>query len=245
VAEEEFGPGTSLERQTKIHDEEEAGTYVPQSMSIEEVGTVQKKMEAMANLLREDEIKATYKLEVHFGKNRVGRGLKAAQPFAGAIALWVSGSKLHGGGDEKLYECPRPECEGLIHPEQLGGAPVRDKDTKEMREVPVGHCGHCNSIWPAEKMCGERLIKLTEQDWAFAILKMFIRLKMDADIYLKFHPTDIRYQTAMEMARNRGGEAIALAKKNRGLAIYPLKNIIKDTKHGAELYTQFRKFINA
>lgn len=241
MADQEFGPGTSLERQARILDAEEAGTYVPQQMSGEELGNVQKKMEAVAKLLSEDEIKATYKLEIHFGKNRTSAG----QPFAGAIAMWVSGSKLHGGGDEKLYECPRPDCEGLIHPSELGGGAVRDKQTGEMREVPVGYCGECGSVWPADKMTGERLVKLTEQNWAYAILQFFIKLNMDADIYLKFHPTDIRYQTAMEMARYQGGEALAVAKKNRGLAIYPLKNIIKDTKNGAELYTQFRKFINA
>ena len=47
----------------------------------------------------------------------------------------------------------------------------------------------------------------------------------------------------MEMARARGGEHIAKARVNRGLHIYPLKNIITDTKNGADLYKRFLAFI--
>ena len=68
---------------------------------------------------------------------------------------------------------------------------------------------------------------------------------MDADIYLKYHPTDIRYKAALELARNRGGEELAKARKRRGLHIYPLRNIINDTKHGSDLYKRIRIFINA
>jgi hypothetical protein len=47
------------------------------------------------------------------------------------------------------------------------------------------------------------------------------------------------------VARNRGGEEIRKARKNRGLHIYPLKNIIKDTGNGAQLYERILAFITA
>jgi len=49
----------------------------------------------------------------------------------------------------------------------------------------------------------------------------------------------------MEMARSRGGEAVNKARNNRGLHIYPLKNIIKDTSNGADMYKRILSFIKS
>jgi DNA-directed RNA polymerase subunit M/transcription elongation factor TFIIS len=219
----DFGPAESLKRQKALYEAEQAGKAV-QPVSAEEEGRIIEKMKALQKLL-DERVRAKYKLEVQFGKGRTSRGF----PFAGVISCWLSGTKLHGGGDEKIYECPY--CDSLILPYQIDNAVTR--------------CGHCGRTMQSSETIGERYYKLTEQDWAHAILKVFMRLDMDADIYLKYHPTDIRYKTAMEMARNRGGEEIGKARKNRGLHIYLLRNIIKDTKHGSDLYKRIRIFINA
>ena len=240
----DFGPATSLQRQKELFDREMAGEDTTIVMSGEELERLDKQIQAMSKLLR-DHVRAKYKLEVQFGKGRVGRGIRSAQPFPGAMSVWLSGSRFHGGGDEKLFECPR--CCSLIFPHQITQKSVVERvngrDVESFRSLT--YCGKCAAIWDSAQTTGERLCKLTEQNWAYAILDMLRRLDLDADVYLKYHPTDIRYQTMMEMARHRGGEEVAKARKNRGLHIYPLKNIIQDTKHGADLYGRIRAFINA
>lgn len=238
----DFGPENSLRRQAELLDKENRGEVTTVTMSGEELEALNKQIRAMDKLLQE-EVKAKYKLEIQFGKGRTSRG----QPFPGIMSAWLSGSKFHGGGDEKIFECPNPSCGAWILPDQITQRTIVQKingrEVEEFKSISI--CGECGNIWSSEQTTGERLYKLTEQDWAYAILRMFKRLSMDADLYLKFHPTDIRYQSMMEMARNRGGEEIYKARKNRGLHIYPLRNIITDTKHGADLYKRIRAFINA
>jgi hypothetical protein len=232
---DDFGPGGSLQRQMDLKKRELAGEVVRLEMSPQEVAAVNERIKKLGLLLK-DQVRAKYKIEVHFGKGRTSRG----QPFAGATSLWLSGSKFHGGGDEKLYECPNPECGEVIFPHQITQQTLMDGSFGS-----ISTCGKCGRTWTSQDTIGERFFVLTEQNWAFAILRQMQKLEMNADLYAKFSPTDIRYQTMMEMARQRGGEEIAKARKNRGLLIYPLKNQIVDLKHGADLYKRVRAFINA
>lgn len=171
-------------------------------------------------------IKAKYKIEVQFGKAR-----STWKPFPGALSIYLSGTKLHGGGDEKLYLCPNDECPGIIYPTERLGASVM--------------CRTCEMMWDENKLVGEILYNLVPRDWATVIHRMFVRLEHRADLYLKYHRDDIRFRAAMEMAKSRGGEALNKARESRGLHIYPLKNIIKDTSAGAQLYERFLAFIKA
>jgi len=239
-----FGPENSLKREADLLDRENSGEDTTVIMSGEELEKLERQMKALENILHE-KVRAKYKLEVHFGKGRTGRGIRSAQPFPGVISVWLSGSKFHGGGDEKIFECPG--CDALIFPHQITQRTVVQKiggrDVEEF--MSVSYCGECAKIWKSEQTIGERFYKLTEQDWAYAILHALRRLGMDADIYAKYSREDVRYKAAMEMARNRGGEELAKAHKLRGLFIYPLANIIQDTKHGSDLYGRIRAFINA
>jgi hypothetical protein len=203
-------------------------------LSDDEVQAIKTKIKALDKYFG-NKVVAKYKLDVMFGKER-----STWKPCAGAISIYTSGGKLNGGGDEKLYICPRPDCGGVI-------PPIRRfvKETKEGKAVACVPCPACGVLWPEEELIGEILCRLTPQDWALAILRMFSKLEHNADIYLKYHPTDIRYQTAMEAARAQGGEAINKARENRGMHIYPLKNIIKDTGAGAQLYDRILAFIRA
>ena len=239
---DDFGPATSLQRQAELYDREKRGEVIETALSPAEMETLDQKMKALKLILK-DEIRATYKLEIQFGKNRTSRGV----PFPGVMSAWLSGTKFHGGGDEKIFECPNPHCGAWILPHQIDQRTVVEKiDGREVEEFrSLSFCAKCARVYESKDTIGERVLQLTEQNWAYAIQKMFLRLNMDADLYLKYHPTDIRYKSAMEMARNMGGEEIAKARKNRGLHIYPLRNIITDTKHGADLYGRIRAFINA
>lgn len=232
-----FGPETSLKREKALFDVEASGQSALSVLSSSELNALESRIKALDKLLTES-VRAKYKLEVQFGKGRTVRGL----PFVGMITYWLSGTKLDGGGDEKIFECPR--CEAFIFPHQIQPGWRKNPDgTDYMTSMSI--CGKCGGVWTSDQTTGERLYRLTDRDWPHAILKVFRRLDMNADIYLKFHRTDIRYQTMLEMARDRGGEEVALARRNRGLHIYPLKNIINDTKNGAELYNRIRAFINA
>ena len=238
----DFGPENSLKRQAELLDRENAGEVTTVQMSGEELSALNEKIKAM-DLLLAEEVRATFKLEVQFGKDRTSKGM----PFPGVMSAWLSGSKFHGGGDEKIFECADSACGAWIYPHQITQRTVVQKiNGRDVEEfMSLSYCNKCAKIWRSEQTVGERFFKLTEQDWAYAILKMFRRLNLDADIYLKYSREDIRYKAAMEMARNRGGEEIAKAHRLRGLFIYPLRNLITDTKNGAELYGRIRAFINA
>jgi hypothetical protein len=196
-------------------------------LSEEESRALKERMIAFDKMMA-DKILAKYKLEIQFGIGRTGAGFKH---FPGILSIYLSGTKLNGGGDEKIYMCPTEGCRGIIDPRH--------------RLESVLLCTACGQLLDEEKLIGEKLFRLTPQDWAHVILKHFVILGHDADIYLKHHRTDIRKQTALEIEKPRQGEQVNKSRQNRGLSIYPLKHIIADTKNGADLYKQFLAFIKA
>lgn len=220
-----YGP----EEQTELYDRlEKDGRY---SISIddlteEERQNVSKSMEAFDRLIGEKSPMARFKIEIQFGKGR-----SIWKPFPGVLSVFISGERFHGGGDGKVYLCPKPDCGAVIYPHERVGGYLR--------------CRACGKMWKQESVIGELFFFLPPPKWAAVVHRMFVKLEHNADIYCKYHPTDIRYQTAMEMARSRGGEAVGKARSQRGLHIYPLKNIIRDTSAGAQLYDRFLAFINA
>src|SRR5579862_8352469 len=103
----------------------------------EELHTLKKKQEAFDKLLQ-TEGKAKYKIEVLFAHKRKLHALSA-----GALSIWESGTKLHGGGDTKMYWCParkmkRSDCNGII-PDASNG---------------YGHlvCPRCGVVWKGEEV---------------------------------------------------------------------------------------------
>lgn len=203
-------------------------------LSKSETQAVAEKLASLKKFFGE-KINARYKIEIQFGKAR-----STWKPFHGAMSLYLSGTKLNGGGDEKLYMCPGENCLGIIMP--IERFVEETAAHKAISRVP---CPSCQILWPESSLIGELLFNLTAKNWAQAVLNMFARLEHNADIYLKYHPKDIRYQAALEMAKQSGGEMISKSRATRGLHIYPLKNIIKDTGAGAQLYDRFLAFINA
>jgi len=233
----EFGPEHEIQNQIEMARREMEGRKV-EPLDSREMEAVNKRIEILKKLLHRD-LRAKFKIEVHFDKHRT----TVVKPFCGAISVWLSGTMFNGGGDQKLYECPNPECGALIYPYQISQQNVVENGFEEFKSI--SYCSKCGRVWDSEKTIGERLLKLTHQNWVEAIIRVMLKLDMDADIYLKFHTEDIRYRTMMEMARDRGGEEIARVRKSRALHIYPLKNIIQDTKNGASLESRIKAFISA
>jgi hypothetical protein len=218
------GAEQSAELREKLEEHRRKGT-VPDAMSADEEHAVGEQMKAIDAFFAK-RVDATYKIEIQFGKER-----SMMRPFAGALSLYLSGTKLNGGGDEKLYLCPKEGCKGIIYPKERLGAQVM--------------CRECEMMWPENSLIGELFFRLTAQDWASVLLNYFQRLEHRADIYLKYHPTDIRAQTEAEIAGKKKGELVNKARNSRGLHIYPLRNIIRDTSNGADLYGRFKAFITA
>ena len=198
-------------------------------LSEEERDTLKKRMEAMDKLLHEQK-KAKFKIEILFSHDR-----KPSAAYIGALSFWESGTKLHGGGDAKLYECPGRrlgvnDCVGFIpDPSQGYGFLV---------------CPKCQKVWHGNQVSGEVFARSTTANWAQLIYKYFVRLEHNADIYMKLPRVGLRAMAAREQAKQRGGEDLEKARGSIVRAIYPLANIIKDTSAGADVLVQLRKFLS-
>lgn len=203
---------------------------LPVQLSPEELEAVHERMKLLDELLKTG-TKAKYKIEILFTRSR-----SVHKPTPGAISFWESGSKLHGGGDAKLYICPskslgRGECEAFI------------PDTANSSSFLW--CPKCGGRWEGKEVIGERLAVLPLKKWGEVVLYYFTRLENHADIYVKYARDDIRTKTMLEQARQRGGEVLEKVRNNRAKSIYPLKNIVWDTSNGADLLGRFQAFLLA
>lgn len=170
------------------------------------------------------EIKAKYKIEVMFDKNRTSLG-----PNLLGLQLWESGKRLHGGGDALMYWCMDTEsnlgCKSPIGSDFIKG--------------PFAICPSCNQGIAMERAAHIRVLRVTTRVLSEELVKTFRSLNSNADIYLKYAKTDAHY---MAMERAKGPE---VARRLKGMHIYPLKNILKDTASGAELSSRFFAFLTS
>lgn len=199
-------------------------------MSEEEREVLRQQKEALDRLLDDSQL-AKYKIEILFGK-----GFAPSKPSAGVVSFWESGSKFHGGGDTIMHICPgkhlgKNNCEAFIGDEHHGYGNLI--------------CPECHSVWEGEQVIGQLLFRLTAAGWASVVLRYYMKLKMRADIYVKYHSEDIRNAAAREQAQQRMGEDLQAARRKRYPRIYPLRNIIKDTNAGADLERRFLAFLSA
>jgi len=202
----------------------------PIELSPEEQEAVRRRMKAVDDLLKTDK-RARYKIELFFGKAR-----SLHSPTPGILSLWESGSKLHGGGDAKIFVCPgkllgRSDCQAVI---------------PEAANVSSTHfCPSCRVTWTGSQVIGEHIANLPMKKWANVLFHYFQRLDFNADIYLKFSTDDIRTTAFLEQEKNRGGELYNKTRSRRGKLMYPLSHIIKDTSAGADLLGRFVAFLMA
>lgn len=206
----------------------------PIVLTEKEANEVQARAEKLKLLLSDATLKATYKIEILFGKARS----TAQKPTPGVVSFWVSGNRLHGGGDEKLYLCPGSSLKknGCQHP-------LIDHFNNAAGIV----CPSCGTIWKHEQVVGELLLNLPMQQWADVVMTYFKLLNQDCDIYLKFAPEDIRSVTKaqVEKATWKGTQVLERARNKRAKACYRLRNILSDISAGADLLKRFRAFLTA
>jgi hypothetical protein len=226
-------------------------------VSREELEALAELKEFIRDTAVEREKKARYKIEILFGDKRTPLG----QPNGNAavICIYESGRRLHGGGDELVYWCdirdigagavlefdpdrlkkrsgPSLGCGAPITADHIAHASIPTKDG-EVASVKRAICPHCKMAWDASQLTGQIYGRWTTKNLAKKLTQLWRKTGGDADIYLKYHYTDIRYK-AMESAH--GTET---ARNLRGAVIYPLQNIIKDTSGGADVEGRFYVFL--
>lgn len=199
----------------------------------EEQRVIEERMRQLDLVLKSEKRPATHKLEVLFDGERSAR-----RAFGGTVTWWESGNKLHGGGDSKVYLCPGKELKG-------NGCEAFLPDKANGLNFIV--CGACGSLWKGEQVYGEVYYRLPLEKWADVLLSWFIRLKLDADIRLKYAKDDIRTVALREQEKHMGGELLHRAREEsrRTGGIYTLSNIIKDTSAGADLRGRILAFLKA
>jgi len=180
---------------------------------------------------------AKYKLEVTFTNER-----SMHRPFGGTVTWWESGTKLHGGGDSKLYVCDNNSS--FPHLERRGCGAMLPDSANGLNFIV---CPRCGVMWRNEEVVGEVWYKLTMQKWADVMLRWFTRLEHNADIRIKYARDDIRTAAMLEQERNRGGELLRKVRdpERRASSTYPLANIIRDTSAGADLRGRILAYLQA
>lgn len=180
--------------------------------------------QAEKNLGATPEIKARYKIEIMFEKNRTVQG-----PNLCGIQIWESGKKFHGGGDELMYWCKDTESNSGC------GSPI----PVDCIRGPMAICPTCEKGIVMERAVNMRVLRVPTQTLATEMAKLFRSLGSHADFYVKYHKTDIHY-IAMEKLKGP-----LVARKLKGMHIYPLRNILKDTANGSDLAGRIKIFLTA
>lgn len=198
-------------------------------------------------LIFDGDIRAGHKIQINFGPGR-----SVLKDFKAIITLWESGKFFHGGGDGHMYSCIDHRVfnnEATTSPSALPlmrrlakertswgcGHPITGADIRG----PVARCPGCKNLIQIQYLTGQLPFYGSVTELAELIAIIFHKLRDDADIYCKYDRTDIRY----EMQKARDG--VEKAHQLRGLFIYPLFHIIKDTEAGATIEGRFKALFSA
>jgi hypothetical protein len=181
--------------------------------------------EAEVHAVLDGTVRAKYKIEVFFGPKRTIAGPNVVQ-----VKFFESGKKLHGGGDDLMFLCRSNDndnegCGGFISSDCIKGG--------------VAVCPSCGKAIRSDKLSDYLIANFSTRRLAAEILKFFNKLGGSADIYCKYDRTDIRY---MAMEKDLG---VKRAHELRGLFIYPLARLLRDTNAGADLEGRIYAFLSA
>ena len=209
---------------------------------------------------------APYKIEVQFMK---ARSSKRETSNLAAIMVWESGRRFHGGGDQRMVFCGYWRGQGYQGEDECM-MPVKDENfvrgymvcpycQREQflnEKVKMGHIKLAredrSDVSGLKKMPianGKLLMNLSPKRMADFMSRIWHDLEGKADLYIKFHPTDIRCHDVPEIRKpdvyERARRDRTEKKENKGFLVYPLENIIKDTVAGATIGSRFLSCILA
>lgn len=195
---------------------------------------VQRRLDALFKEASLDTVQAQYKLEVVF----LERSLTA--PFPGIITAWKNMGQITGGGDGAVYFCPN-----LV---DKNGETKTCSAPLDLRWVQkeAALCPRCRTTVKPKDLAGQIGGKNTLQGWARLVTRMWLNLEGDADIRLGLYAGSIRSRTEdiLKATSLQAGDRLDDAREKRKWAIYPLKNIIKDTGAGADVQRRIRDFLS-
>lgn len=195
------------------------------------------------------EAHARYKIEIQFDKGRTRLG-----PNVAVIMLWESGKQLHGGGDQLLFWCGNRQCQRAVSAECIEGiwgvcphCKVRQfmnvDDRRAAFRAPHELKLSAQELEQIPVLDTKKYFKLQTRKVASWCAKLWRELDCSADIYLKFHPSDIRYSALHDEGRSI--DILERARTTRLPSVYPLRNILRDTASGADLAKRFFAFLTA
>lgn len=184
--------------------------------------------------------RADFKIQIWFRSER-----SMHKPLAYSLSFWESGKRLHGGGDEMMFICRRHANSPRLTPFDVAMGPKKTLRGCDglipggLADTGVIVCPHCHTKHKPDQI-GDSIFYRTTVDQAADILARWWRkLGSRADLYAKYNPNDPR---SIMMAQNYD---FRTAREKKGLTIYPLQNILKDTLNGATLEGRFKAFITA
>jgi hypothetical protein len=193
-----------------------------------------------AKTAAEMEKKARFKIQLFFQSERSDK-----KPVAFTLSVWESGKRLHGGGDECLFICRRQRGatakpfdvmgKEVKSPMGCGGFISGDLVSDDGKMV----CPHCMLAHTSSEVGDSVFFRLTADKAASVLEQWWHRLGCDADIYMKYSPRDIR----VKMMQDAYG--VRKARELKGMTIYPLENILKDTSSGTSVHSRFRALLLA
>lgn len=177
-------------------------------------------------------VKARYKLELMFDATARSR----EKPYMGVIYAVTNGGHFHGGGDGAVYFCPARKEDG-----KQCAAPI-DLEWISRKMVL---CPTCRQSSKPEDLVGQVLARLPTQHWATLTLKLFEKLGGDADLCMILTPGNMREAAKKEQQKEHRGDLLYPIYGKRRRVTYSLKNIVKDTSAGADLYLRIKSFLAA
>lgn len=186
---------------------------------------------------------ARYKLEVQFGVDHHVRGTTY-----GVVTIWENGSHFNGGADALIYTCPGKHlrvnnCEALIQENSESIVQTRQGSRRVPTKVTI--CHTCFMAWKPDQLIGQTFYRLPIEKWAEVLYRWYQRLRLDADIRVKYHYDDIRVVSEQEQERELRGEKLNRARSaaRRPPKVYPLEYIASDLSAGADLQKRILAFL--
>ena len=182
---------------------------------------------------------ASFRVQVNFGTERTPTG-----PNRGAITLWASGRKLHGGGDEMVYLCKEVDYGSSEYVDfkvgrSTGGGGCGAYILPDFIRGGVAVCPRCSKLIAAERLTGQIYFNSSTRDLAAEVAKYVRLLEFDADVVAKYAEDDIRYRV---LVQEKGA---AEARRLRGILIYTLDRMIQDVASGADLEARLFAMLSA
>lgn len=207
---------------------------------------VQKRVREENKAAKEElEKRGKWKLQIWIKSERSIR-----KPLAFSLSVWESGKRLHGGGDESAFFCRRKPS--APKPKRLFGTAHRRRMPREATADGCGAvipgdsilggaavCPGCGLSWETEHIADSIFYRVPVERAAEIIAGWYRKVGQDADLYVKYRDQDIR--TRM-MAQRYG---VRKARELKGLVIYPLWHIIRDTSSGRTVESAFKALLLA